>query len=154
MESTFVSEAVPFVVKMNAPELPKRNRQNNHAEPGQVRKARSFIEEHSGEMLSLETIATAASISPNYLSEKFKAVTGENVVRYIARTRVEHACELLHNGELRISEIAFAVGFQSLSQFNRIFKRLLDRSPTQFRRAVLETNHQKQSARAETSGAP
>jgi AraC-like DNA-binding protein len=74
-------------------------------------------------------------MSANHLSEKFKQVTGVNFVDYIARIRFEKACELLLNSNLRISEIAFTVGFQSLSQFNRVFKRSSGKSPTELRAA-------------------
>jgi AraC-like DNA-binding protein len=107
----------------------------NRAEPVEVWKTRKFIEEYSGEELSLRRVAKAVNIHPNYLSERFKQVTGMNFVDYVARTRFEKACRLLHDGDLRISDIAFATGFQSLSQFNRVFKRLSGKSPTQFRAA-------------------
>jgi AraC-like DNA-binding protein len=109
---------------------------NGHAEPVGIWRARTFIHEHSDEKLSLGRIARTVNISPNYLSEKFKEVTGENLVRYIARHRVEKARELLRGQDLRVSEIGFAVGFQSLSQFNRVFKKLCGKSPTEFRRAA------------------
>jgi len=101
-------------------------------------KAREFIEEHSGEELSLRRMAKAVNIHPNYLSERFKHVTGMNFVEYVARTRFEKACRLLHDGDLRISEIAFAAGFQSLSQFNRVFKRFSGKSPRQYRAATVD----------------
>jgi two-component system response regulator YesN len=107
----------------------------NRAEPVEVWKTRKFIEEHSGEELSLRRVAKAVNIHPNYLSEKFKQVTGMNFVEYVARTRFKEACRLLHDGDLRISDIAFAAGFQSLSQFNRVFKKLSGKSPTQHRAA-------------------
>ena len=107
----------------------------NRAEPVEIWKTRKFIEEHSGEELSLRRVAKAVHIHPNYLSERFKQVTGMNFVEYVARTRFEKACKLLHDGGLRISDIAFAAGFQSLSQFNRVFKKLYGKSPTQFRAA-------------------
>jgi AraC-like DNA-binding protein len=111
---------------------------NQHrAEPVEIWKARRFIDEHSGEEVSLRKVAKAVSISANHLSEKFKQVTGVNFVDYIARTRFEKACNLLLNSNLRISEIAFAVGFQSLSQFNRVFKRLSGKSPSEYRAAHL-----------------
>jgi AraC-like DNA-binding protein len=72
-------------------------------------------------------------MNANHLSENFKQVTGLNFVEYVARARFNSACDLLRNANLRISEIAFAVGFQSLSQFNRVFKRLSGKSPTQYR---------------------
>ncbi|MGZ9005243.1 MAG: helix-turn-helix domain-containing protein [Burkholderiales bacterium] len=110
-----------------------RETRTNGVEPAQIWRSRNFIREHLGEKLSLTQIAKAAHISPTYLSEEFKEVTGENLVRYIARSRVERAEALLQNGAQRISEIAFAVGFQSLSQFNRVFKKLRGKTPTQFR---------------------
>jgi AraC-like DNA-binding protein len=108
---------------------------NHRAEPVQIWKARKFIEQHSGEELSLRKVAKAVHISPSHLSEKFKQVTGMNFVEYVAHTRFKNACHLLRNSNLRISEIAFAVGFQSLSQFNRVFKNLSGKSPTQYRAA-------------------
>ena len=105
------------------------------AEPVDVWKTRKFIEEHWSEELSLRRLAKAVNVHPNYLSEKFKQITGLNFVEYVARTRFEKACRLLRDDDLRIIEIAFAAGFQSLSQFNRVFKRLCGKSPTQFRAA-------------------
>jgi AraC-like DNA-binding protein len=107
----------------------------SRAEPVEIWKTRKFIEEHSDERLSLRRAAKSVNKHPNYLSERFKQVTGLNFVEYVARTRFEKACRLLHDGDLRISEIAFAAGFQSLSQFNRVFKRLSGKSPKQFRAA-------------------
>jgi AraC-like DNA-binding protein len=106
-----------------------------HAEPARIRKARYFIHEHLGEELSLTRVANFVNISSNYLSEEFKRVTASNFVDYVARTRIEKACEFLSNSNLRISEIAFEVGFQSLSQFNRVFKKLSGKSPTEYRAA-------------------
>jgi AraC-like DNA-binding protein len=116
-------------------------RSRNGAEPVEIWKARKFIDAHSDEELSLTKIAKSVHISPNYLSERFKEVTGVNFVDYIARTRTENARERLQNSDRRISEIAFAVGFQSLSQFNRVFKKLTGKSPTAYRAA--RTKHTK-----------
>lgn len=105
------------------------------AEPVTIWKARKYIEEHADEKVSLTKVANAVNGNANYLSERFKQVTGTKFVEYVARIRVEKAYRLLHDGNLRISDIAFAAGFQSLSQFNRIFKKLSGVSPTQFRTA-------------------
>lgn len=107
----------------------------SQAEPVEIWKARNFIHEHSGEELSLPKLAKVANISPNYLSERFRQVTGVNFVAYVARIRFEKARVLLSNGDLRVSEIAFAAGFQSLSQFNRVFKKLSGQAPTEYRAA-------------------
>lgn len=100
-------------------------------------KARQFIEQHCDEEISLIKVAKAVNISPTHLSEKFKHVTGVNFVDYVARTRFDKARKLLADGDLRVSEIAFEVGFQSLSQFNRVFKKLSGKSPTAYRAAQL-----------------
>jgi AraC-like DNA-binding protein len=105
----------------------------SRAEPVEIWKARNFIDKHFEEELSLPRVAKAVNISGNHLSEKFKQVTGVNFVEYIARTRLEKARTLLHDVDLRVSEIAFAAGFQSLSQFNRVFKKFSGKSPTEYR---------------------
>ncbi len=109
----------------------------HRAEPVAIWKARKYIEEHADEELSLTQIAKVVNMNANYLSEKFKQVTGTNFVEYVARTRFANACDLLRKSNLRISEIAFAAGFQSLSQFNRVFKRFSGKSPTQYRTAAV-----------------
>ena len=105
----------------------------NRAEPVAIWKARKYIDEHSREELSLTRVAKAVNMNANYLSENFKQVTGIKFVDYVAHARFKHACDLLRNSRLRISEIAFAAGFQSLSQFNRVFKKFSGKSPTDFR---------------------
>jgi len=109
---------------------------SNGAESVRIWKARNFIHAHSSEELSLVRVARAANTSANYFSEKFKEATGMNYVKYVARTRFEKAATLLRQADLRVSEIAFACGFQSLSQFNRVFKKLAGKSPTEYRRAA------------------
>jgi AraC-like DNA-binding protein len=110
--------------------------EGNRAEPVEIWKARRFIREHSDEEISLTHVARAVNISPNYLCEKFKKVTGVNFAKYVAQTRYEKACTLLCDPDLRVSEIAFATGFQSLSQFNRVFRKLSGKSPTEYRAGV------------------
>jgi AraC-like DNA-binding protein len=105
----------------------------NRAEPVAIWKARKYIAEHLRDELSLTKVAKTVNMNPNYLSENFKRITGVKFVDYVAHARFRNACDLLRNPRLRISEIAFAAGFQSLSQFNRVFKRFSGDSPTQFR---------------------
>lgn len=126
----------PISVKM-IPANPFRQtlRNQGRAESVDIWKARQFIKQYSDEEISLTKVAKAVNISPTHLSEKFRQVTGVNFVDYVARTRFDKACELLADGDLRISEIAFEVGFQSLSQFNRVFKKFSGKSPSAYRTA-------------------
>ena len=109
---------------------------HEHAEAPAVERARHHIHEHSGDELSLGAVARVVNMSASYFSEKFKQATGMNFVEYVARTRIEKARNLLQNPNLRISEIAFDVGFQSLSQFNRAFKNVTGKAPTAYRQSL------------------
>jgi len=125
----------------------------SRAQPVAIWKACKYIEQNSGEKLSLTQVANVVNMNANHLSENFKQVTGTNFVEYVARTRFANTCDLLLNSKLRISEIAFAVGFQSLSQFNRIFKRLSGKSPTQYRAAAVSDGRTGEILRAEQENA-
>ena len=103
------------------------------AEPVAVGKARAFIAEHLGDALSLTEVARAANMSAFYFCKIFKAAVGITFTDYVARTRVEKTKQMLLNPNVRISEAAFAAGFQSLSQFNRVFRRITGESPTHYR---------------------
>ncbi len=98
-----------------------------------IARARSFIAEHADEDLSLAAVAKVVNMSATYFSEKFKEIAGINFVEFVARTRVEKARNLLLNPNRRVSEVAFEVGFQSLSQFNRAFKKVVGEAPRDYR---------------------
>lgn len=104
-----------------------------NAEPPVITRAKEFIIEHQSEDLSLGDVAKAVNTSTFYFCKMFKKVTGINFTDYLSRVRIEKAKNLLLNPSLRISEIAFEVGFQSLTHFNRVFKRIIGQSPTHYR---------------------
>jgi AraC-like DNA-binding protein len=105
----------------------------DHAEPAAVARAREIIDRQSHNGVSLGQIAKLVNVSANYFSELFHKTTGIRFVDYVARVRVEKAKEKLHNSRARISEVAYEVGFQSLSQFNRAFKTFAGEAPKEFR---------------------
>jgi AraC-like DNA-binding protein len=103
------------------------------SEPPAVTRARAFIAEKLGEALSLEQVAGAAHMSPFYFCKVFKSATGVTLTDYIARARVEKVKQLLLNPHTRVSEAAYEAGFQSLSQFNRVFRRIAGQAPSAYR---------------------
>ena len=111
--------------------------QQENSEPPVITKARSYIHEHQTEELSLGQVAKAVNMSSYYFCKMFKKVTGINFTDYVARVRIEKSKNLLLNPNLRVSEIAFEVGFQSLTHFNRVFKKILGQSPTDYRAQLL-----------------
>ena len=102
-----------------------------------IAKARIFISDHCGDDMSLAAVSRVANMSANYFSGKFVEATGMNFVEFVTRTRIEKACTLLQNPNLRISEIAFDVGFHSLSQFNCGFRQVNGQSPRDYRGALV-----------------
>jgi AraC-like DNA-binding protein len=107
--------------------------QQRSQEPPAVAKAKEYILAHQAEEFTLTQVARAVNTSTFYFCKMFKRVTGLNFTEYVSRLRVERARNLLLNKNLRVSEIAYEVGFQSLTHFNRVFKRILGISPTQYR---------------------
>jgi AraC-like DNA-binding protein len=88
--------------------------------------------------LSQTNIADLFSITPQYLSTFFKQNTGQNMVDYINRLRIEKVKELLWNSRLTISEIADKTGFGSIRSLDRVFKNYEGISPGKFREINLK----------------
>jgi AraC-like DNA-binding protein len=107
--------------------------QQAHAEPPVISKARQYIEKHHSEELSLGQVASAVHTSASYFCRLFKRATGFNYTEFLSCVRIEKAKNLLLNPNLRVSEIAYDAGFQSLTHFNRVFKRIVGWSPTEYR---------------------
>jgi AraC-like DNA-binding protein/ligand-binding sensor protein len=107
--------------------------EQQNAEPPLVQKARDYIEKHKTEPLALSAVAKAAGASVFHFCKVFRKTTGLKFTDYVARVRLEDAKTQLLNPNRRISEVAYDVGFQSLTQFNRMFKRVFGQSPTEFR---------------------
>jgi AraC-like DNA-binding protein/ligand-binding sensor protein len=104
-----------------------------NTEPPMVSRARKFIAANKSEAVSLAGVAKAAGASVFYFCKLFRKATGLKFTEYLARVRLEDARARLRNPNLRISEIAYDVGFQSLTQFNRTFQRVFGQSPTEYR---------------------
>jgi AraC-like DNA-binding protein/ligand-binding sensor protein len=106
---------------------------DRHAEPPTITKARQYIAANLQEPLALDTVANHVGVSSYYFCKIFKQATGMTLTEYVNRLRVEKAKHRLHNPDNRITEIAYDVGFQSISQFNRCFTKYAGTSPSRFR---------------------
>ncbi len=108
--------------------------QEDEKEPPRIKKAKRYIHDHLDDDLSLDDVATSVNWSAYYFSRMFKKATGLNFVDYVARVRIDQAKKLLLNPHLNVSEIAYEVGFQSITHFNRVFRKLTGTSPTDYRK--------------------
>ncbi len=110
--------------------------QKENEEPPMISRAKKIIEDNREETLSLEQMAKALNVSTFYFCKMFKKATGLTFTDYVARTRVEKAKAFLLNPNVRISEAAYDSGFASITHFNRVFKRVVGLSPTEFRQQL------------------
>lgn len=97
-------------------------------------RARDAMDRDFAEPLDVPSLAKVALMSPAHFSRKFRATFGETPHRYLQRRRIERACAMLRDTETSVTEIALAVGFDSLGTFSRTFHTVIGRSPTQYRR--------------------
>lgn len=102
--------------------------------PYLLRRVKSFIHQNYDKDLSLDDLASLAGISKFHFSRRFRQATGITPYQYVLETRIDRAKRLLHASESPISQIAAEVGFNSQSQFNRAFKKMVDMTPGEFRR--------------------
>jgi len=103
------------------------------AESPMISRAKVYIAEHQHEEMSLRQVAGAVNTSAFYFCKMFKQATGLTFTDYLARVRIEKVKNLLLNPHKRISEAAYEAGFQSLSQFNRVFRKIAGEAPTTWR---------------------
>lgn len=107
--------------------------EESHSEPDVVIKAKQFINANLEDKVSLEAVSHHVGVSTFYFCKIFKQTTGMTLTEYVNRRRVERAKRMLLNPQNRVTEVAFEVGYQSLSQFNRSFLRYVGVSPSKYR---------------------
>jgi AraC-like DNA-binding protein/ligand-binding sensor protein len=112
--------------------------EDSQAQPEAVCTARRYLDEHLEDKITLDEVASHVGISPFHFCKVFKDNTGMTLTEYVNRRRVEQAKHRLLHPDARVTEIAFDIGFQSLSQFNRSFARYVGMSPTQYRQRRAE----------------
>ena len=117
----------------------------SESEPPVIAKAKQFIRERLSDRISLEEVATAVGVSSFYFCKLFKQTTGMTFTEYVNRKRVECAKRALLQPYARVTGVAFDVGYQSLSQFNRSFLKYAGESPTQFRKRMLKSSKDTES---------
>jgi AraC-like DNA-binding protein len=95
----------------------------------QIEKAVRYIHEHYSEPLYIADIATATGTTVAHLQEMFKNAFGMSCIQYVRSYRISHATTLLAVPGARVTEVALAVGFETLSHFNTSFRSFLGMAP-------------------------
>ncbi len=97
---------------------------------------KEYILKHYNEDITLSRVADTVYVNPNYLSEVFKAQTGESFVDYFTRIRIEKAKELIKNVKSKTYTVGELVGYDDPAYFSKVFKKVVGVSPTEYRNLV------------------
>ncbi len=111
----------------------KKSRQYR-GESKEIQKAVQYIYEHYQEEISLATVAEKVGLSENYFSNFFKAEMNENLTHYINRIRIEQAKRLMDTTNMKVYEIAKAVGYHNTTYFSTIFKKITNMAISDYKK--------------------
>lgn len=106
-------------------------RKNDRRLRSEISFVMKYIGEHYNEDLSLTLMARKTNLGSNYFGTLFKRETGVSLTDYINTMRINRAKELLANG-CQVQEVTYLVGFNSISYFSRLFKKMTNRSPKEY----------------------
>ena len=121
-----------FFARINCLVAEKRDSLNQQKIEG----IRCYVEEHYASELSLTDLAKEHQLSPSYLSQLFAEQTGKKFIDYLTDCRIGKAKELLKHTELRIYEIAAAVGYKDPYYFSNCFKKITGLTPSEYREGL------------------
>lgn len=108
-------------------------------ESRRVSKIKNYIDEHYMDELRLEQLSNLVAMTPSAFSRFFHQRTGKSLAEYIVDVRLGHAARMLIDSIAPVSEICFRCGFNTLSNFNRLFRKRKGCSPTEFREKYVKT---------------
>lgn len=94
----------------------------------------NFLMVHSHRAIALEEVAAVANMSREAFCRFFKERTRKTYVRYLNELRMTNACQLLLHTNQTVASVAYACGFANLSHFNRVFFKLIGKTPRDYRR--------------------
>ncbi|HCT92465.1 MAG TPA: hypothetical protein DF613_13975 [Lachnospiraceae bacterium] len=98
-----------------------------------IRSAVAYIDENYFEDLSLTGLAGRFGMESTYFSRTFRRETGENLMVYVTRKRMEKAAAYIRESETSLTEIAFLTGYDDYAYFSRVFRKTYGKSPRDYR---------------------
>lgn len=106
-------------------------------EAARINQVYEYVMKNFTTEIRLETVADIAHMSPNAFSRYFKSRTQKTFSLFVNEIRIGHACKLLQRDDISVSQICYASGFQSMTNFTKFFKRFMKKSPLQYRKDLV-----------------
>ena len=103
--------------------------------PGAVDVVAEYIRAHLADVITLDNLAGAVSLSPYHFARSFRATTGMTPHAFVTEHRLMVARDRLLRGGSSVAEVAFSVGFSNVSHFRRLFRRRYGLTPAELRQA-------------------
>ncbi len=114
----------------------------NHLEADTIQQVKQYIMDHSHQDISLDTLARKVGLSPIYISKMFKEKQGINYIDFLTECRLEKAKRLMKDSEKSIKEITYEVGYHDPNYFSKVFKKMTNVSPKEYRKSLLRNKAQ------------
>jgi AraC-like DNA-binding protein len=109
------------------------NYSENYTDNDKLSRIYQYTFENFGKKISIDEIAALLLISPQSFCRYFKMKTRKTYFEFLVGIRIGHACRLLLDNELSVSEICYSCGYNTISHFNHQFKKVMHKSPIQYR---------------------
>lgn len=100
-----------------------------------MQRAIAYIRERLDQHLSLQDVARFVHLTPNHFSEVFKKETGQSYIEFVTLERMRKAADVLRSTQMKISEVAGAVGYEDIKYFSQQFKKYYGKTPSEFRQS-------------------
>nr|WP_255502032.1 AraC family transcriptional regulator [Algoriphagus sp. AK58] len=107
---------------------------NKESEKDRMGQVYEYVMQNFQGKVSLEEAAQISNLSVSAFSRYFKSRVNKSFSDFLTEVRIAHACKLLHESDLNISEISFESGFFTLSNFNKLFKDRMKKTPLEYRK--------------------
>jgi len=99
-----------------------------------IEDAIKLMQDNIEKSLTLDILARTLNLSKNHIINLFKSKTGCSPINYFIRLKIQKACQLLDLTDLSISETAAKLGFADPYYFSRVFRKVMDIPPSQYRK--------------------
>ena len=92
-----------------------------------------YMQQQLSATLTVEDLAQKVNLSPSHFSSLFKKATGMSPLNYFIHLKLQKACLLLYTTDMKVKDVAMAIGYDDPFHFSRLFKKSMDVSPEQYR---------------------
>lgn len=119
------------------PEIKNNITDHNYTDHPEINKIMNYIYKNYKEQITLKEMSAYINMNQSYVSELFSKKTGHSLISFVQRVRIEKSISYLSETDLPISHISESCGFITVNYYIRIFKRMMGKTPSEFRKSTI-----------------